>query len=157
MSKITESDIIRAKRLRAEGFSWNAIARVLGHDHSGLKSALDPAFRARRLRRHQDSAALLRAERREQGFISKMEPIQTAAHSWHRHLPELIADRDQRLLVRPTLDNMLTGTPAKGRSALDRWQPRGEDEIPRNGRPPNDARRKPWHPLRKGEAREAAE
>lgn len=160
MSEITESDIIRAKRLRDEGASWKLIGKTLNHDPAGIRSCLDPIYRAKRLERNAEGAKMRRAERHAEGRLSRgavVERIPNHVGAWHRHVDRLMEERDRRLSVPPTLDNLLNGTPVKGRSAADGWQQQGISELPRNGRPPNDARPKPWRPLLKGEAREAAE
>lgn len=53
------------------------------------------------------------------------------SHYWQsrKNLPALLAERDARLYGHePSLDEILMGTPAPGRSALDGWKQRGEAE-----------------------------
>lgn len=150
MSEITESDIIRAKRLREEGATWKLIGKTLGHDKAALRARLDPRYRVARNEK-------IKGNRVSRGYVNSKRAQPEEPGGWFRHLARLTQERDQRLSVPPTLDNLLNGTPVKGRSAADGWQQQGVSELPRNGRPPNDARPKPWRPLLKGEAHEAAE
>lgn len=147
---ITPADIAEARRWRKHGASWKRTAEKVGHDASSLRCHLDPAYRRLRLRQ---GAEARQRERDE----APGKRGQVKSHRWYADLPELIAERDTRYAEPPSLDNVLTGTPPHWRSALSGWQQRGVAELVRNGRPPNDARPKPWRPLCKGEAKEAAE
>lgn len=52
--------------------------------------------------------------------------------------------------VEPTLDNLITGTPIPGRSALDGWTQRGEPEVGTGHG--YAARPEPWNPVRARDA-----
>lgn len=69
------------------------------------------------------------------------EPLLTYRDEWAERIAELLNERDKRARVPPSLDNILTGTPQRGRSVYDGWKPRG-GEAPQAKEQPQ-----PWHPL----------
>lgn len=147
MNDITESDILRAKRLRENGLSWKGIGKAIGKHADTIRCYLDDTFRQRRNLNKSHQRVIARLDKAgTPGMIETPIPP-----TWYKDVPRLIAERDGRLAVPRTLDNILNGTPIKGRSALDGWKPQGADPAKNGMRP------QPWHPLRKGEAREAAE
>lgn len=154
MNDITLSDVLRAKKYRDEGMSRKNIGSRLGRNADTMRCHLDPAFhklytsRINEYRRH----ARRNSKEEKAGSPGMIETIMPSSR--YKHAPRLMAERDARKAVPLTLDNILTGTPRKGRSALDGWIQQGAPEGTGGG---PQRRPEPWHPLRQGEAREAAE
>lgn len=69
------------------------------------------------------------------------QPLLTPRDEWQERIAELLKERAERERIPPTLDNILTGTPPRGRSAYDGFKPRGGPVAEAKERP------QPWHPL----------
>jgi hypothetical protein len=70
--------------------------------------------------------------------------------SVRRAINDRIAERDQRESLPETLDNILMGTPRKGRSARDGWVQQGDPRYLNHEAKNRPEPRKPWDPLRDG-------
>lgn len=81
-------------------------------------------------------------QRQRMGLLRKDEPLIVAPRDERAEMiSELIVERTVRERIPLTLDNILTGTPPRGRSAYDGFKPRGGPIAEAKERP------QPWHPL----------
>ena len=125
---LTPHLIDRAKLMRMDRASWNAIAKTLDVSEYCVRCAVDQAYRDYRrqieISRHKSERKTEPKRERIRIRPKANHAVQHVVHS-HTHLapPEVLAERDLALelrFVRPrSITAQLLGDPLPGRSALD--------------------------------------
>ena len=109
----TPNEIIKARAMRHEGYSWRDLATTFNCDYATIRRAIEPRYAELRA---QQIAATKKGERVKS--LGQREQVKS------KIVPEdVLADRDRRSNALRSLTALFCGDPAPGQSALDKRGP----------------------------------
>jgi hypothetical protein len=105
MKQLEVGILLKAMRLRAQGFGWTTIAKETGVNNHRIRTAVDPSFKFKR-----------NATARERMSVGKTHRVmQPELVPW-----DIFAEAERAYSAPRTLTAILMGDPPAGRSALDK-------------------------------------
>jgi hypothetical protein len=128
--KLTEGEKLRARRLRAAGWSWDAIGEAMCESWVTIRSAVQPewgeAYRAKKRRASKKSHDRYKKSRLAERKMPAGAGLKNQQPGKSLEIPQsVLLDRERRLELAPRdITAALMGDPIPGRSALDRRQSR---------------------------------
>ncbi len=106
----TEAEIIKARAMRLDGYSWRDLATTFDCDYATVRRVIEPGYSAMRAQQIADA----RSDRyKSLGPREQIRPKSIIPES-------ILADRDRRSSAPRTMTALLCGDPAPGQSALDK-------------------------------------
>lgn len=119
--ELSPENLKKAREMYKNMIRFTRIADELGITYHAVRSALDPAFRARRAA--SSAAARVRLRCEANGEMAP-PPSEAVGHEFGRHAADAAYDplRDGWLPLRDDLTAVMLGDPPVGRSALDRMR-----------------------------------